>query len=557
MSKKSTLVFLLSLGLSLSSKADSCLGFYAGKAVVAKLDYQQTLPMVLANLSPEMRIEVVKQLKISQEYDLSQVPTTRLESIFFNHIAKANEEGRFDEVFGQLLASIETVPQFKAKLDSLPPEKKAELMATLKLGILGEVQLRQYHGKGLDADIWGKIAKNVETKVGDSSRWINLSVEKKLAKIAKLTGSHIVGTKEIQVLIDGPSAFAKRDDLVSKARKSIHVLTWSVYDDVTGTRFADQMIEKKKQGIDVKIIVDALTAQKAGHNKQLERIIQNGIPVIFSRNPALFLSGHHRKAMIIDEADVIAGGMNYGDVYSHMGNKAKWRDTDVYFTGSLAERTQNLFVSEWNEQIDFQKLSFAKMEKLNVRVPKGESKAILLNSVPADQKLSGSSILKSLIALIKGSMNEIIIENAYIISSPTLEKVLSEAVQRGVRVTIITNSSKSVDEPVVSNPILASALRLKKLGANIVLKTGDTLHSKVALFDREISVITSYNLHPRSELLEDEMSYIFASPVAAQQLRVALMNDIKQNIRVVNDDQLAITDDSLTMFINRLLYNQL
>lgn len=230
---------------------------------------------------------------------------------------------------------------------------------------------------------------------------------------------------------------------------------------------------------------------------------------------------------------------------------------DVYFTGSLAGKTQNLFATEWNEQVKFQKLPLNRMEKVVAQYKKGETKALMLNSSPADFKTSGSPILRALLALIKSSKKEIIIENAYVITNPTIELALQKAIARGVKVTIITNSNKSVDEPVVSDPILASTLRLKKIGANIVLKAGDTLHSKVALFDGEVSVVTSYNLHPRSELLEDEMAYIFVGAPEANGLRVAIQNDIKNNIQVKDDSEITLASEELMMFINRLFYNQL
>lgn len=77
------------------------------------------------SMSPEMQMEVGKQLQISQQFDLSQVPTTHLEASFFGYIAKAQAEGRFDVVFEDLMQKLETVPQIKGRLSALPPEKKA------------------------------------------------------------------------------------------------------------------------------------------------------------------------------------------------------------------------------------------------------------------------------------------------------------------------------------------------------------------------------------------------------------------------------------------------
>ncbi len=64
-------------------------------------------------------------------------------------------------------------------------------------------------------------------------------------------------------------------------------------------------------------------------------------------------------------------------------------------------------------------------------------------------------------------------------------------------------------------------------------------------------------MHPRSELIEDEMAYISADYKAVQQLRAALMSDIEVNTQVVDDSEIVLSEDALTLFFNRLLYNQL
>lgn len=550
--KSIKLVLSSVLFVSLTWAQSQCVGFYS-----SKVDYQNVLAKIMMSLSPEMQKEVLTQLNVVNSKDLSQQSTTKLENMFFEYFAKAQKENRFDQVFNEMVKVLFAQPQVQSRIGNIPEEKKQELIQTLKMGLLGEMQLRQFFGKNFLNDIWGEIKKRITLKMDDFTQWTQLTLNQKINKIAELTGSEVAGVKEVEYLINGPESFAKRDLLISNAKKTIHVLTWSVYDDATGIKFADQMIEKKKQGIDVKIMVDALTAMKSGHNQQLARMQQNGIEVIYSRNPGLMLSGQHRKAMIIDGEQVIAGGMNFGDVYSHLAGDVKWRDTDVYFSGTLGHQTENMFVSSWNEQIRFQNLQLPRLEKIEVQASRNETEALLLNSKPVVQKTSGSPIFRSLLALIKGAKKEIIIENAYIISNPLLEEVIAKAIKRGVKVTILTNSSQSVDEPVVSNPILASALRMKQLGAQIVLKKGDTLHSKVAIFDNEISMIMSYNIHPRSELIEEEMAYLVTDQKANLKLRSALQNDIDSNQQIKEDGEIKLSEDFLSKFINRLLYNQL
>jgi cardiolipin synthase len=112
-----------------------------------------------------------------------------------------------------------------------------------------------------------------------------------------------------------------------------------------------------------------------------------------------------------------------------------------------------------------------------------------------------------------GATQSIDIENAYFILDAVMEKALVDALKRGVRVRILSNSKDSIDEPVMTAPILQSLARLKKQGAEVFTKkvydSSTTLHSKFLVVDGVFFSIGSYNFHPRSYRYEREV--VFAS----------------------------------------------
>lgn len=49
---------------------------------------------------------------------------------------------------------------------------------------------------------------------------------------------------------------------------------------------------------------------------------------------------------------------------------------------------------------------------------------------------------------------------------------------------------------------------LAQMGTEVYLKQGHTLHSKLAIFDDQHTMVMSYNLHPRSGRIEEEMALL-------------------------------------------------
>ena len=219
-----------------------------------------------------------------------------------------------------------------------------------------------------------------DSKKNSYLEWSQLS-EKMLAKLnqsgsdnlLQFSDSRWLKTENAEFLIDGPTSFAKREMLMSQAQNSINILTWSVYDDLTGTELADQMIalKSKNKELKIRIIIDGQVARGAGHNAQLTRMQNSGVEVVHWFNPENTYMGQHRKMIIVDNKHLVAGGLNYGDVYSHKNPDLKvsrWRDTDIYLQGAGAEEGHNLFAKIWNKQINQQKsLKYSKMRFLNER----------------------------------------------------------------------------------------------------------------------------------------------------------------------------------------------
>jgi len=417
-----------------------------------------------------------------------------------------------------------------AVLKTLSPEKKEYAIKALVGAITSVVQIR-----GLDTTDASSSYKE----------WVDLSFDLEKAldgsksnDILEFADTRWTTSSEVKQLINGPESFQLKDSLILNAKKSIDVLTWSIYDDFTGSEAMKMFLKKQKQDhVKVRIIVDGQVASTAGHGNYVTQLEKEGIEVVrwFSKKRPFY--GQHRKMIIIDDQHVVAGGMNFGDVYSHKNpdEKSKWRDTDFYFNGNSAIEAKNLFAHLWNEQVrsfdlKYKQIAFQKPSNVNESY-----KLALINSEPYTNKKAGSTVLLTLLKAIRQASTSIDIENAYIIVFPTLKNELAKAISRKVR--LLTNSPESVDEPIVSLPILRSANMMVEENAQVYLKRGDTLHSKFAIIDGKYTMILSYNLHPRSEKVEGEMAVLFDNQEVAARLTKAFENDISsENAIDLNHD---------------------
>lgn len=383
-----------------------------------------------------------------------------------------------------------------------------------------------------------------------------------VASFEEKLGVRFLPGNRVAPLTDGPASFAKRFELIEGAKRTIHLMTWAIYDDETGFDFVQKLIGKTREGVQVRVLVDGQVAadQKAKH-KLLELLETAGIPVVRWHNPdpSHPYDGQHRKVMIVDSEAAVAGGMNVGDHYSHMGKSKKWRDQDILVEGPAALESERLFVREWNAQIERMEASSSETEtqemrrKGCVRLPEpdpapsaeGGSRVALIDHVPREN----DNGLKSVLLSVEAAQRSIDIENGYFILTPALFRALERAQARGVRVRIFMNSPESLDVPALLYPMLLSAEEVRQKGVEMYLKKGPTLHGKFMIVDDNYTWAGSYNFQPRSDRMERELLYGVLDPAFADEMRRIFEEDIAQADRLLGPPEIPWS------VLNRLIYH--
>lgn len=415
---------------------------------------------------------------------------------------------------------------------------------------------------------WDKIAARHDALLtaGDAG---SLSDDATIADIARLAGTDFKPGNAVEMLIDGEASWAKRAELIDGAAQYIDVITWAFYDDPTGWEAARTLLKKAtEEGVRVRVMFDERVATHAPYKAVTDWLREQAFPpkpgvlgqgslqVIGWQDEQRPYDGQHRKMLIVDRAHVVAGGLNYGDWYSHQNpdEPQRWRDTDVYVQGGAAAEAARVFNKLWNDQIQTRSLKQT-LAPFSIRRPAtagDERVAVVTHRAGHDEH-----ILLSLLRAIEAAKTSIDIETAYFITIPSLDSALRRAIKRGVKVRLLTNSADSVDETLITSAILTTAKRLSDAGGEVYLRRGSTLHSKFLIIDGTFTSIGSYNLHPRSYRMEGEVMFHILGTKAASELTAAFEKDLKAADLISPAKPLVIPKNPLTALALRFFPDQL
>jgi cardiolipin synthase len=186
------------------------------------------------------------------------------------------------------------------------------------------------------------------------------------------TYSHSKNTKnnELTFFPSGAQSYEKRWELLEGAKKSIHIVSFSLMNDKTTAKLRDVLIDKLKQGVEVKMMFDDGVNLTTFSGGKIREVIKHGGEVVrfnhffqgwmpdiskghplkhFARTGKLKLKKHfHEKYMVVDGREAILGGINWGDKYAFGGIDPKaWRDSDAYVSGPVVKEIQCQFIRDY------------------------------------------------------------------------------------------------------------------------------------------------------------------------------------------------------------------
>lgn len=332
------------------------------------------------------------------------------------------------------------------------------------------------------------------------------------------------------VLIDSKEAFEIMEREIRAAKHHVHALFYIWKNDETGRRFRDVLIQRAREGVQVRVLCDAWGSpafatrfawplRRAG--AKVERFLP---PQLFTLTPRLNFR-NHRKILVVDGRVGFIGGFNIGDEY-----KKKWRDMGVRIEGPAVDQLQETFADDWYyathedlADVEF----FARWEPS--RVEPGQAVAMIASG--PDTTLS--AIEDALFVAINATKKRLYLVTPYFIPSRAIQSALRAAVYRGVDVRLMLPSRSDV--PLVRWAARSYYPELLAVGARIFEFGPAMLHAKVAVFDDDLVLVGSANIDSRSFRLNFEASCF----VGGRELNQALAHVFEEDLRQCEEVHLA------------------
>lgn len=434
-----------------------------------------------------------------------------------------------------------------------------------------------------------------------------LSLSKELEDITGLMDTHT----GVYVLEDGSGSMVARAWLSEYAEKTIDIQYFIFSMDNVGLIACDYLIRAADRGVQIRIIVDDIMVDADiqdilmfnSHENITVKIYNPGVNLgknIFSKIKKFttdFRSANqrmHNKTFVVDGKIVITGGRNIADEYFDYDHEYNFRDRDILLLGKASKQVNKSFNEFWNSSLSKNVTDIIK-EDSDIVYPKNRFDNLheyacnpdnfwpqvrerianlpaafntiknsgdlvwlddveFISDMPGkndgNNGLGGGGVsTNALIDLIKHAKSSIDIQTPYLITTELSRNLFREAVKRGVKIRILTNSLASTDNIEAFSSYQSDREKLLETGVNIYefrpdaaertrIMTGELqetlqhkpifgLHAKSMVIDKKTTVIGTFNLDPRSANLNTECIVIVQSDKISKGVLVGMEEEFR------------------------------
>jgi cardiolipin synthase len=346
------------------------------------------------------------------------------------------------------------------------------------------------------------------------------------ATIAGTTGMPIVDGNGVTVYNDGDEFYPAMLDAIESARLSITMEQYIFWDGRVGRRFAEALAEKSREGVPVKLLVDAIGSATLG--KQLLKVLEAGGCQLAWFRPIHCYTLHranqrnHRKSLIIDGRVAFTGGAGIADHWVGAGeNEQEWRDIQVRVEGPAVAAQQTGFAQNWllttGEIIGGHEF-FPEIE------PAGNVPIQTILSSPSGGATAAGTMY--LIA-VQCAAKYLYIANPYFIPDPRVIDMLARTCRRGVTVKLMLAGKHNDTWWARQNSVRLYG-RLLEAGVEIYEYQPTMLHQKTMVVDGVWATVGTANFDNRSFALSEETNICFHNPLLVDRLRSIFCADLEK-----------------------------
>lgn len=369
--------------------------------------------------------------------------------------------------------------------------------------------------------------------------------DSKMAKsINSAGGLFFTSDNDVDLYTDGNAKFNEFKEDLRNAKRFIHVEYYIIRKDALGNEIMDILTEKAREGVEVRLLVDAI-----GFNtgvKEKKRFKEAGGRLCMFHSMATCMlspkknNRNHRKLAVIDGEIGYIGGFNIGVEYLGKGEFGHWRDSAVRIKGSAVNALCVRFGLDWKyasrENILAERRYYPECDF------EGDIPVQIVSGGPDMETTNG--IAFQYMQMINQANESILIHTPYFGPGDAFIMALRAAAMRGVDVRIIIPDIG--DHPFVYWANRKYASMVMEDGVKVYEYHDGFVHSKTMVVDGHWCSVGSANFDDRSMRLNFEANAMVYSDEIGKEMIDAFEEDLGR-----------CTEYTMEMFSDRTLIQRM
>ena len=333
---------------------------------------------------------------------------------------------------------------------------------------------------------------------------------------------------ETEIYTSGYEFFPSLLMEIGKAEHHIHLDTFIIASDPLGQIVADALIDKARQGVEVRVIYDDVGSWKT-KNRFFDRMRAEGIevyafmPVRFPVFTSKVNYRNHRKICVIDGEVGFIGGMNIANRYVKGIKQLAWRDTHVKINGAAVYGLQRAFLVDW---------FFVSRELITDHVYYPASKVAendsLIQIVTSSPTSLWPEIEQGYVRVLASAKRYVYMETPYFLPTDPILFAMRTAALSGVDVRLMV--PYETDTKIVEWASRTYVLATVKAGVKVYLYKAGFNHSKLLVADDSMATIGSTNVDFRSFENDFEANAFFYDKKIALEVKDIFLKDQEESV---------------------------
>ncbi len=349
-------------------------------------------------------------------------------------------------------------------------------------------------------------------------------------------GSVLSDTNDIDIFVDGNAKFDALIEDMKAAEKFIHIQYYIIKNDVLFNRIKDVLLEKAAQGVEVRILFDAMGCRSV-RRRFWEKLESRGIrtaeffPAFMRRLHLRINYRNHRKIVVIDNRVAYVGGFNIGKEYIGLDPKfGYWRDTHLRIVGEAVSSLELRFLLDWNYAA---RENLFSDEKYMSGFKAGHRDRCDVQIIYSGPDTSLQSIRDNYVRLINKAKEKIYIQTPYFIPDEAMLTALKIAIHSGVEVNVMIPCKP--DHMFVYWATYSYVGELVMEGAKCYTYDNGFLHAKGLIVDEKVLCFGTANMDIRSFALNFEVNAVVYDEQKAKEMIGYFKEDLEKCTQITKD----------------------